>query len=283
MQIPPGVRWQTLVTAWLGLCLMSAWAGQAAATPPLGATREVAAAPDSVDLRPALTKWGLKPRNQGSRPTCSVFTFTSALEFAAANAQQHGERLSVEFLNWAANQTGRGARDGGFFSEMWDGFAAHGICAEKEMPYQTEFNAANSPSAEVQAEAKAKLTLGLQLHWIKKWNVKTGLSANEFADVKKTLDRGWPACAGLRWPKQDKWQEDVLQMCPPEEVFDGHSVLLVGYRDDANQPGGGVFIFRNTNRGGRDGFMPYAYAQAYINDAVWIESKSQSANPEPRP
>jgi len=66
-------------------------------------------------------------------------------------------------------------------------------------------------------------------------------------------------------------------MCPPEEVFDGHSVLLVGYRDDP--PGGGVFIFRNTNRGGRDGFMPYSYARAYMNDAVWIESKAQATSP----
>ena len=68
-------------------------------------------------------------------------------------------------------------------------------------------------------------------------------------------------------------------MCKPSEVFDGHSVLLVGYRDDASQPGGGVFIFRNTNRGGRDGFMPYHYAQAYLNDAVWIEAKAPATLP----
>jgi C1A family cysteine protease len=62
-------------------------------------------------------------------------------------------------------------------------------------------------------------------------------------------------------------------MCPANAVYDGHSILLVGYRDDANQPGGGVFLFRNTNNGGHDGSMPYIYAQAYVNDAVWIDSK----------
>jgi C1A family cysteine protease len=60
-------------------------------------------------------------------------------------------------------------------------------------------------------------------------------------------------------------------MCPSNAVRDGHSVLLAGYRDDAAQPGGGVFIFRNTSREGRDGFMPYAYARLYMNDAVWVD------------
>ncbi len=274
MQIDPRRHNLRIVLAVLGLGLIANPAATAATN-----STPLQPLPAKVDLRSKFDQWGLPPRNQGSRPTCSVFTFTGELEFAVANAQQRGERLSVEFLNWAANQTGRGARDGGFFSDMWAGFAMHGICPETQMPYQAAFNATNSPSTEVQAEAKAKLALGLHLHWIKKWNVDTGLSNDEFAGIKQTLNAGWPVCGGFRWPKQDKWQDDVLQMCPPEDVFDGHSVLLVGYRDDSAQPGGGVFIFRNTNRGGRDGFLPYAYAQAYLNDAVWIESKSPTTNP----
>lgn len=274
MQIDPRRHNLRVALAVLGLGLIANPAATAATN-----STALQPLPAKVDLRPKFDQWGLPPRNQGSRPTCSVFTFTGELEFAVANAQQRGERLSVEFLNWAANQTGRGARDGGFFSDMWAGFALHGICPETQMPYQAAFNATNAPSTEVQAEAKAMLALGLHVRWIKKWNVNTGLSNDEFAGIKQTLNAGWPVCGGFRWPKQDKWQDDVLQMCRPEDVFDGHSVLLVGYRDDSEQPGGGVFIFRNTNRGGRDGFMPYAYAQAYMNDAVWIESKSPTTNP----
>jgi hypothetical protein len=235
--------------------------------------------PAEIDLRPRLEQRGLIPRSQGERPTCSVFTFANALEVAVANAGQAEGRLSVEFLNWSANQTGRGVRDGGFFSEMWEGFAAHGICSENAMPYQKKFDPERSPDSSVQAGAKRTLELGLKPHWIKKWNVKTGLSDDEFANIRKTLHAGWPVCGGFRWPKRDAWKDDVLQMCTPEEVFDGHSVLLVGYRDDASQPGGGLFIFRNTNRNGRDGLMPYAYARSFMNDAVWIESKKQ-AGPE---
>ena len=72
-------------------------------------------------------------------------------------------------------------------------------------------------------------------------------------------------------------------MCPADAVYDGHSILFVGYRDDSEQAGGGVFIFRNTSHGGRDGYMPFEYAKAYMNDAVWInpadKSKTDAASP----
>jgi hypothetical protein len=74
-------------------------------------------------------------------------------------------------------------------------------------------------------------------------------------------------------------------MCGPEGVRDGHSVLLVGYRDDPNQRGGGVFIFRNTAGGGTDGLMPYEYARTYMNDAIWInyESRAPATRADARP
>lgn len=75
--------------------------------------------------------------------------------------------------------------------------------------------------------------------------------------------------------------ENVLQMCPSNSVRDGHSVLLVGYRNEAAQPGGGVFIFRNSGGSGRDGLMPYAYAREYMNDALWIECQAKSSTAKP--
>lgn len=231
--------------------------------------------PAVVDLRPKFEEWGLQPRRQGSRPTCSVFTVVGALEFAAARQQNRGERFSVEFLNWASNQAIKQQRDGGFFSDMWKGFRRFGICSEAAMPYQEKFDAEMKPAENILEEAKSRREQAFELHWIKRWNVRTGLSDEEFSSIRQTLQQGWPVCAGLRWPKREKWEAGVLQMCPPEAVFDGHSILLVGYRDDAAQPGGGVFIFRNTNGRGRDGMMPYEYAREYMNDAMWIEGKSR--------
>ncbi|HEY5911681.1 MAG TPA: DUF2961 domain-containing protein [Verrucomicrobiae bacterium] len=231
--------------------------------------------PAAVDLRPRFDQWGLQRSLQRDRPTCSVFTVAGALEFAVATKQGHTPRLSVEFLNWAANKTCGDREDGGFFSDLWRGYAAYGICTTGDYPYQTKFDPAGTPPPEAFADAKTRLGLGLRLNWIKEWNVNTGLTDAHLEAIERTLAAGWPVCGGFRWPKQERWVNDVLQMCPANAVRDGHSVLLVGYRNDSSQPGGGVFIFRNTAHGGADGFMPFAYAQDYMNDAVWVDYESR--------
>jgi len=236
----------------------------------------VAPLPSSTDLRPEFTKWNLPSRRQGRRPTCSAFAVTGALEFALARHRGHGEVLSVEFLNWASNDAIGQAYDGGFFSDLWKGYLAHGICTEKEMPYAPTFDPAKPPATNIVSDAKTNLALGLQLHWIKRWNVRTGLKEQEFLGIKQTLTKGWPVCGGFRWPNHEKWSNGILQMAATNEVYDGHSLLLVGYRDEPAQPGGGVFVFRNSS-GGRDGQMPYAYAQTFMNDAAWIDSESNTA------
>ena len=91
--------------------------------------------PAAIDLRPQFEKFELAPRRQLSRPTCSAFTVAGALEFAAAKRQGHGTRLSVEFLNWSANKVCGDREDGGFFSDLWKGFMAYGLCAEQDLPY----------------------------------------------------------------------------------------------------------------------------------------------------
>ena len=225
---------------------------------------------ESVDLRPALEEMGLRARQQGARPTCSAFTMTSALEFALG--RQHGKtpRLSVEFLNWAANDIGPDDQDGGFFSELWNGYAKHGICAESESPYQPNFDLNWRPDTNQLTSAKQNLDSHLKLHWIKEWDVKTGLTEEHFKGIQKMLKAGWPVCAGMRWPIHARWEGDVMQMCKPNEVVDGHSVLLVGFRNDISQSGGGVFLCRNTGGSGKDAAIPYAYIREYVNDAAWV-------------
>lgn len=227
--------------------------------------------PRSVDLRPRFEAWGLDPRRQGARPTCSVFTVIGALEYAVASRTGRGTRLSVEFLNWAAHRATGRAADGGFFSELWAGCVAHGICPEEALPYRKAFDPALEPGAPVLDAARRAGELGLHLRWIKEWNPETGLTGEQFEAVRRTLAGGWPVCGGFRWPKEARWREGVLQMAAPEEVYDGHSVLLVGYREDESRPGGGVFLIRNSGGDGSDGALPHDYARAYMNDAAWIE------------
>ena len=225
----------------------------------------------AIDLRPAFRKWGLPLRLQGSRDTCSVFTMTGALEYALASRQQTGTVLSVEFLNWASNQATTNLNDGGFFADLWTGFEVYGVCPEASLPYLQDYHPQLRPDELALHRAKDAANAHLRLHWIKPWNVATGLTETQFKEIKRTLSFGWPVCGGFRWPKNEHWQKDVLQLAPAQEVFDGHSVLLVGFKDDPAQPGGGVFLVRNSGGGVHDGAMLYEFVRAYMNDAAWIE------------
>ncbi|MBN1818118.1 MAG: DUF2961 domain-containing protein [Sedimentisphaerales bacterium] len=232
--------------------------------------------PTGIDLRPTFEEWELAPRLQGGRGTCSVFVVAGALEYALAHKTGQGTPLSVEYLNWAANQTLQKTDDGSYFSDLWNGFSAYGACPEQDMPYQNTFDPYRKPSPELQERARESLKAGLRWHWIKPWNPNTGLTKDQLKTIKQTLDQRWPVCGGFRWPKSpEKWKNNVLVMPPPEGVFDGHSVLLIGYQDDPDQPGGGLFLFRNSNNDGAYRFMTYEYACAYMNDAGWIDYEKQ--------
>lgn len=227
-----------------------------------------------VTLRPALDEWGVQQRSQGRRGTCSVFTVTAAIEYALAKSGRPGNCLSVEFLNWASNEAVGEAKDGSFFSDLWSGFESYGICSEVKMPYCPEFDPQRKPSPEALTDAKRVRDNDLVLHWIKPWDPSKGLSEEQFSAVRATLQAGWPVCGGFLWPKEAKWCDGVLGWAPREGVRDGHSVLLYGYRDDPAQPGGGVFLIRNSSKGPRHGAMTYRHARAYMNDAVWVESQA---------
>ena len=224
-----------------------------------------------VDLRPNMKKWGLETRPQGPRGTCSVFALTGAIEYAVAHKQKHGTTLSTEYLNWAGHKASNRTVDGGFFSELWKGYEQFGICPEISLPYQSKFDVNLQPHESQTTEAKKFQDFKLKLYWIKEWNPHTGLTEKHIDKIKLVLRKKWPVCGGLRWPKQEKWTEGTLQMCGEEDVFDGHSILIVGYRDDPKEDGGGVFLIKNSGGSNRDGALPYSYVRAYMNDAAWIQ------------
>jgi len=135
----------------------------------------------SIDLRPTFEKWGLVARRQGNRGTCSVFVVVGAMEYAVAQRQQRGTRLSVEFLNWAGHKAVNRTADGGFFHELWKGYETFGICAEEDWPYQSDYDVNLQPSPTAMENAQKIKSLQLRLHWIKDWDVNTGLTDAQFA------------------------------------------------------------------------------------------------------
>lgn len=218
-----------------------------------------------VDLRARFARRGLVLKAQGKRPTCAVFAVTAGIEYAVSCTGRKGLLLSEEYLNWASNDAIQEYEDGGFFSDLWLGLQKHGIASAEECPYQAQFDPAFTPADEAQASALKPGSLSLR--WIKEWDVETGLTDEHIAAIRRALEAGFPVCAGLRWPKQPAWRRGLLVMCGPNEVFDGHSILIVGYR--GTDPRASWFRIKDS-AGGAYRRLPTEYVAAYANDACVI-------------
>jgi hypothetical protein len=204
----------------------------------------------AVDLRPEFKKLGLAPERQGDRGTCSVFVTKSALEYAYSRHLGKTVKLSVEYLNWAANQMTGQHSDGQFFRDALAGYDKLGICYAADMPYTAKYNSKLAPSNEARQDAKKlKAVSGktIQPHWIRPLMMKQGLTQAHMHEIKGVLARGWPVATGS-----------------------DHSRLLVGFRDDAKQDGGGVFFDMDSATGNYEE-VTYQFIKEKVDDVYWIE------------
>lgn len=233
------------------------------------------ALPAEVDLVPQFRKAGLAPWNQAGRDTCSLHAVTGAANFEWSKTQSGmSTPFSTEFLVWAAREACAKDHDQAMFYEAIQGLNAFGLCPEKSMPNQpTATDPERKPSQDALKESQT-LRNRWNARWIRRWDVQRRMPDRQLTEIRRALAEGHPVACGLRWPKSKK-DEELIQPPAPEGVRDGHSILLVGYRDDAKQPGGGVFRFRNSYgaQWGNEGYglMSYAYVQAYANDAFYLE------------
>jgi hypothetical protein len=254
----------------------------------------VASFPD-VDLRPEIENFGIAVRDQGGRNTCSVFAVTFLHEYMWNKYSQKmggnssGLDLSEEYLNYVSNAVMNEWNDGGFFDELDAGYHNWGIIGETNVPYQPAFNLNSPASVFWSGNAKESLKKAkLISQFLKKWDVKTGLTPQQFNDLIESLKKGRPVAAGLRWAKPGKFAIEeiygipLIKMVGAGDVVDGHSVVFVGYKVSKNFPGGGYLIFRNswgTGFGEQGyGYMSFEYATAYTND-LFLYTTMQISKP----
>lgn len=232
-----------------------------------------------VDLRPEAKALGVyQVRSQGSRGTCSVFAMTFLIDFMSA--KHFGKKnadYSEEYLNYASNMAIGQKADGGFFDALDAGYQKYGDVPEAVAPYSATFNPNLTYPVAVTAQGAA-LMPKLKTHFIKQWDVSTGLTPAQLLGIIFQLKQGRPVAVGMRWPKDGKFKTEnifgvTMMTAPaPADVFDGHSIAMVGYRVSDTYPGGGYFVFRNSwGNGFMDdgyGYMSFDYAKKYANDAV---------------
>ena len=237
---------------------------------------ELANQPDA-DLRPKIKQFGIGIRNQGSRGTCSVFAMTFLLEYLYAKNQIFmNPDFSEEYLNYASNKAIGQYADGGFFDALGLGYQNYGIVNEAQAPYHSSYNPPFVASQSLLQTGEA-ISPRFKVNFIKPWDVTTGLLASQVQAIETQLKAGRPAAVGVRWPNNFQTETihgiQLMKTPPANEVFDGHSIDLVGYKASNAFPGGGYFIFRNSYGTGFGadgyGFMSFDYAKKYVNDAVY--------------
>jgi hypothetical protein len=232
-----------------------------------------------VDLRPEIAALGIPVRpNQGARGTCSVFAMTFLLDFMYAKHYGFTNAdFSEEYLNYVSNLAIGQQVDGGFFDQLDKGYQKYGIVNESLAPYKSSFDP-NMKLRDTVLKTGSAIAPRLKQHFIKAWDVNTGLQASQLLAILFQLKQGRPVAAGLRWPKEGKFATEkilgltLMKTPPPGDVFDGHSIDFVGYKASKSFPGEGYLIFRNSwGTGFGDngyGYMSFDYAMKYVNDLI---------------
>jgi hypothetical protein len=239
----------------------------------------------NVDLREEFRALDLVAKNQGRRPSCSVFAVVSALEIQRAKLTGTVEKLSEEYLVWATRRqlgltvgdTSRvhegddvGDRDAGYaLGEVLAALRAYGIPLQAAMPntYGLAQAEISSPPDHVIAEAQNRRDVFLH-------RVTGRTTEAQIDNLLHALAEGVPVVVGMRWPHSRTLRQPLLSEQAPVPGY-AHAVTIVGCYSETGRKEDLRFIFRNSwgirwGVGGH-GFVTYDYLRRHLLEAVVLE------------
>jgi hypothetical protein len=234
-----------------------------------------------VDFRPVYRELELTTRDQGARPSCSVFAVVAALEFQNAQVRGRPEQLSEEYLVWAtARSLGIGPEDAeasdqplesGFaLLEVVQALRAFGIPLQEEMP-----NTFGKSLAETRAPPEAVIARARARQRIAAYALPGRDGEARVDAVLHTLNGGAPVVVGMAFPHPRALGEThILDGQDPYENY-AHAVTLVGYRCESGRKEDCQFIFKNSwgmrwGVGGY-GFVSYRYLEEHLMMGILLE------------
>jgi hypothetical protein len=212
-----------------------------------------------VDLRPKFVELALYAKDQGRRPSCSVFAVVSALEFQNAQLVGHAEKLSEEYLIWATRKIlGRdhpapapageetpaaltGDEDEGFaLTDVVTAVRTYGIPPAERMP-----DTLGKKMQDIAAPPDALIEEARRHCRVAVYRVPGRDPADVIGNFVHTLNAGLPVVVGMRWPHSNAIRSGYLSNQQPMSDA-GHAVTLVGYHAPTASLDDVVFIFKNS-------------------------------------
>lgn len=242
-----------------------------------------------VDLRPRFRELSLWIKDQGRRPSCSVFAVVSALEYQNAELSGKAEKLSEEYLTWATRRATQrlGARpapeitddpggstaddqDEGFtLPEVVAALRAYGIPPQSSMPNALGLRMEDIPEPPAAVVEEARRHRRVFIHLIPGHD-----AATRIGNLIGALNEGVPVAIGLRWPHYRTLRAGYLSEQQPILGY-AHAVTLVGYSCPSGRIEDAVFTFKNSwgtlwGEGGY-GHVTYGYLNRQLLDGVVLE------------
>ncbi|MCS6880934.1 MAG: C1 family peptidase [Oscillochloridaceae bacterium] len=183
------------------------------------------------------------PGNQGVRNSCVAFTLAALFQARSGDPTD----LSEQFLYWACKE--RDGIRGDVGTDPLVGVRVLqdlGICTETTWPYRP------APSDPIRPGHERPPAQAFDEARLRRVTAFRKLPAKGVLQIKEALAQGHPVLLGLYiWEHWNgSWQGRALGRVrfplPGEARRGGHAVAVLGYRDDADAPGGGYFIARNS-------------------------------------
>ena len=230
-------------------------------------------------------------RDQGERGTCVAFGAVALREFLI----DRKEDLSEQFLYWACKELDGFPGAGTYIHTAMSALAEYGVCGEALWPYnpRDEGDEGQGPPPANAVNRAEEYRLGstrtvepnLVIHY------KHVLAGDDDTPgmpvvIATLVFRSW------FFSSETHRTGKITMPLPGEDPHSGHAWCVVGYVDDAQAPGGGYFIIRNSWSGGwapdspeapGHAVMPYEYVERFAVEAFTGPAKAVPASRAPAP
>jgi hypothetical protein len=231
-------------------------------------------------LRVSLIDEHMPPiRDQGERGTCVAFATVAVLEYTHHRTHAIHQDLSEQYLYWNIKRTDSYPWEGTWLEFAFPLARRDGVCREELWPYEPD-NRPNDLSHGDPPNIQACTSDSSQHAFTRVIRLRDHRRPEA---IKDQLRQGRPVAVAI--PVFKTWYANptarlsgniLMPLRSDRFAVGGHAIVLVGFEEDSDAPGGGYFAVRNSwgDRWGTAsplgpgyGTVPYAYIEQFNADS----------------